>query len=187
MAIAPKVVGKRWYIVNAYANFEHKVAEAIQDQAAKKGVDGMFEQIVVPIEKVIEVRRGKRFEAERKFFPGYVLVKMDLNDTTVSLIKNVPRVTGFLGHDNRPQPITEKEAMRILQHSADSVEKPKTSVIYEVGETVKVSDGPFAGFNGVVEEVDQGRARLKVAVSIFGRATPVELEFTQVGKQASAL
>lgn len=179
-------VGKRWYIVNAYANFEHKVAEGIQEQANKKGLSDLFEQVLVPVEKVVEVRRGRRFDSERKFFPGYVLVKMLLNDATVSLIKNVPRVTGFLGHDNKPMPITEKEAMRILQHTADSIDSPKTSIIYEIGETVKVADGPFAGFNGVVEEVDVSKARLKVAVSIFGRATPVELEFAQVGKAMGA-
>lgn len=175
-------MSKRWYIVHAYSNFEKKVAESIREQAAQRGLTELFEHILVPTEKVIEVRRGRKIDSERKFFPGYVLVKMDLTDQAFHLIKNTPKVTGFLGADNKPMPISEAEAQRILNQVQEGVERPKATVSFEVGEQVKVSDGPFASFNGVVEEVDDGRARLKVAVSIFGRATPVELEFGQVEK-----
>jgi transcriptional antiterminator NusG len=173
---------KRWYIVHAYSNFEKKVADAIRERAAQAGLDESFEEIVVPMEEVVEVRRGRKVATERKFFPGYVLVKMDMNDRAFLLIKNTPKVTGFLGADNKPQPITETEAQRILNQVKEGVERPKPSISFEVGEQVRVADGPFASFNGHVEEVDEERARLKVAVSIFGRATPVELEFGQVEK-----
>ncbi|HWJ72803.1 transcription termination/antitermination protein NusG [Mesorhizobium sp. BR1-1-16] len=173
---------KRWYIVHAYSNFEKKVAESIREQAAQRGLAELFDQILVPTEKVVEVRRGRKVDAERKFFPGYVLVKMALTDDAYHLIKNTPKVTGFLGSDNRPQPISEAEANRILHQVQEGVERPKPSVSFEVGEQVRVADGPFASFNGLVEEVDEVRARLKVAVSIFGRATPVELEYGQVEK-----
>ena len=175
-------MAKRWYIVHAYSNFEKKVADSIREQAEQRGVTDLFEQILVPTEKVVEVRRGRKVDTERKFFPGYVLVKMDLTDEAFHLIKNTPKVTGFLGADNKPMPISENEAMRILQQVQEGIERPKPSISYEVGETVKVSDGPIATFNGIVEEVDESRSRLKVAVSIFGRATPVELEFGQVEK-----
>ena len=175
---------KRWYIVHAYSNFERKVAEAIKERAKQNGLTDKFEQVLVPMEEVTEVRRGKKVSAERKFFPGYVLVKMELSDRTYHLIKDTPKVTGFLGADNKPMPITEGEAMRILQQVQEGVERPKPTISFEVGENVKVADGPFASFTGVVEEVDEERARVKVAVSIFGRATPVELEFTQVEKIA---
>ncbi|HEV2628693.1 MAG TPA: transcription termination/antitermination protein NusG [Pseudolabrys sp.] len=173
---------KRWYIVHAYSNFEKKVAESIREQAKQRNLDDHFEQVLVPTETVVEVRRGRKVNAERKFFPGYVLVKMDLTDEVYHLIKNTPKVTGFLGTDNKPMPISEAEAQRILQQVQEGVERPKPSISFEVGENVRVSDGPFASFNGVVEEVDEGRSRVKVAVSIFGRATPVELEFGQVEK-----
>ena len=172
----------RWYIVHAYSNFEKKVAEDIEHKAKQKGLSDQIEQIVVPTEKVVEVRRGRKVDAERKFFPGYVLVKMNLTDEAYHLIKNTPKVTGFLGADNKPMPISEAEAQRILQQVQEGVERPKPSISFEIGEQVRVSDGPFASFNGTVEEVDDARSRLKVAVSIFGRATPVELEFTQVEK-----
>jgi transcriptional antiterminator NusG len=175
----------RWYIVHAYSNFEKKVAEDIQKKAEQKGLTGKIEQIVVPTEKVVEVRRGKKVDAERKFFPGYVLMKAELNDAVISLVKNTPRVTGFLGedkHTSKPMHITEKEAERILHQVQEGVERPKPSVMFEIGEQVRVSDGPFASFNGFVQEVDAERARLKVEVSIFGRAVPVDLEFGQVEK-----
>ena len=172
----------RWYIVHAYSNFEKKVAEDIEHKAKQKGLSDQIEQIVVPTEKVVEVRRGRKVDAERKFFPGYVLVKMDLTDEAYHLIKNTPKVTGFLGTDNKPMPITETEAQHILQQVQEGIDRPKPTISFEIGEQVRVSDGPFASFNGTVEEVDDARSRLKVAVSIFGRATPVELEFTQVEK-----
>lgn len=173
---------KRWYIVHAYSNFEKKVAESIREQAKQRGLQDLFDDILVPTEKVTEVRRGRKVDTERKFFPGYVLVKMNLTDEAFHLIKNTPKVTGFLGADNRPQPISENEAMRILHQVQEGVERPKPSISFEIGENVRVSDGPFASFSGVVEEIDEARSRVKVAVSIFGRATPVELEFAQVEK-----
>ena len=173
----------RWYIVHAYSNFEKKVAEDIENKAKQKGLMDRIEQIVVPTEKVVEVRRGKKVDAERKFFPGYVLLKADLTDSVISLVKNTPRVTGFLGEDRttaKPVPITDAEAQRILHQVQEGVERPKPSVTFEIGEQVRVSDGPFASFNGFVQEVDEERSRLKVEVSIFGRAVPVDLEFGQV-------
>lgn len=175
-------MAKRWYIVQAYSNFERKVAESIKDKVAQSHLEDYFDDVLVPTEKVVEVRRGRKVDAERKFFPGYVLVKMELTDETFHLIKNTPKVTGFLGSDNKPMPISEAEAMSILQQVQEGVDRPKPTISFEVGEQVRVSDGPFASFNGVVEEVDEERARLKVEVSIFGRATPVELEYTQVEK-----
>ncbi len=173
---------KRWYIIHAYSNFENKVADSIRERAAQQNLTEAFEQILVPTEKVVEVRRGRKIDTERKFFPGYVLAKMDLTDQVFHLIKNTPKVTGFLGADNKPQPISESEALRIMSQDQEGVVRPKPSISFEVGEQVRVSDGPFASFNGVVEEVDAERSRLKVAVSIFGRATPVDLEYTQVEK-----
>ena len=175
-------MAKRWYIVHAYSNFEKKVADAIRERAASAGLEESFEEIVVPMEEITEVRRGRKVSTERKFFPGYVLVKMDMNDRAFLLIKNTPKVTGFLGADNKPQPISEAEAQRILNQVKEGVERPKPSITFEIGEQVRVADGPFASFNGHVEEVDEERSRLKVAVSIFGRATPVELEYGQVEK-----
>jgi len=173
---------KRWYIVHAYSNFEKKVAESIREQAKQRNLADHFEEVMVPTETVVEMRRGRKVNAERKFFPGYVLVKMDLTDEVYHLIKNTPKVTGFLGTDKKPMPISEAEANRILHQVQEGIERPKPSVSFEVGEQVRVSDGPFASFNGSVEEVDEARSRVKVAVSIFGRATPVELEFSQVEK-----
>ena len=181
-AAAPAGKPKRWYIVHAYSNFENKVAESIRDQAKQRGLAEHIDEVLVPKEKVTEARRGRKVETERKFFPGYVLVKMDLTDEIYHLIKNTPKVTGFLGSDKKPQPISEAEAQRILQQVQEGVDRPKPSITFEIGEQVRVSDGPFASFNGVVEEVDEDRSRVKVAVSIFGRATPVELEFGQVEK-----
>ncbi|MBL1235333.1 MAG: transcription termination/antitermination protein NusG [Rhodobiaceae bacterium] len=173
----------RWYIVQAYSNFEKKVSDSIKERALAAGLEDAFEEILVPTEEVIEVRRGRKITAERKFFPGYVLVKMEMNDQTYHLIKETQKVTGFLGADNRPMPVSQKEVDQILHQVQEGVERPKPSITFEVGETVLVSDGPFASFSGVVEDVDEERTRLKVAVSIFGRATPVELEYGQVEKQ----
>ena len=175
-------MAKRWYIVHAYSNFEKKVQDSIREQVKQRGLAHLFDEVMVPTEKVVEVRRGRKVDAERKFFPGYVLVKCELTDEVYHLIKNTPKVTGFLGADNKPMPISDAEAARILHQVQEGIERPKPSVSFEVGEQVRVSDGPFASFNGTVEEVDDSRSRLKVAVSIFGRATPVELEFAQVEK-----
>lgn len=172
----------RWYVLHVYSGFEKKVAESILELAAQKGMADSFEQVLVPTEEVVEVRRGSKVNSERKFFPGYVLVKMDMTDETWHLVKNTPRVTGFLGARERPTPITEAEAQRILYQVSEGVERPKSSVSYEVGEQVRVIDGPFASFVGFVEESDDEKARLKVSVSIFGRSTPVELEYSQVEK-----
>lgn len=172
----------RWYVVHVYSGFEKKVAQSIEEQAKQKGMEDDFEKVLVPIEEVVEMRRGSKVSAERKFFPGYVLVKMDISDESWHLVKNTPKVTGFLGAGGRPAPITEAEAERIMQQVQEGVERPKPSVTFEIGEQVRVSDGPFTSFNGLIEDVDEERARVKVAVSIFGRSTPVELEYSQVEK-----
>ena len=172
----------RWYIVHVYSGFEHKVEQSIREQAQIKGLADRFEEVLVPTEEVVEMRRGQKVSSERKFFPGYVLVKVDLDDESWHLVKNTPKVTGFLGAGGRPVPISNVEADRIINQVKDGVERPKPLISFEVGEAVRVCDGPFASFNGLVEEVDEERARVKVAVSIFGRATPVELEYAQVEK-----
>jgi transcriptional antiterminator NusG len=178
-------MAKRWYIVHAYTNFERKVADAIRERAKQAGLEHLFEEIVVPTEEVIEVRRGRKVQTERKFLPGYVLVRMEMTDPAFLLIKNTPKVTGFLGADNKAMPISDDEAARILNQVEEGVERPKPTITFEIGEQVRVAEGPFASFSGSVEEVDEERARLKVAVSIFGRPTPVELEYNQVEKIAS--
>ena len=172
----------RWYIVHAYSNFEKQVASSIREQAMLRGIDKLFEEIMVPVEEVINVKKGRKVSSERKFFPGYVLVKMEMTDQAYHLIKNTAKVSGFLGSNNKPMPISESEATRIIQQVQEGVDRPKPSITFDIGEQVKVSEGPFASFNGMVEEVDIERSRLKVAVSIFGRATPVELEYGQVEK-----
>src|SRR6201994_3486966 len=157
----------RWYVVHAYSGFENKVASSIREQAGKKGLAEEISEVIVPTEEVVEVRRGAKVSSERKFFPGYVLIKMDMNDETWHLVKNTAKVTGFLGGRGRPSPISEHEAARIMHQVQEGIERPKPSVTFEVGEQVRVSDGPFTSFNGLVEEVDEEKARLKVAVSIF--------------------
>jgi transcriptional antiterminator NusG len=175
-------MASRWYVIHVYSGFEKKVATAIREQAEQKGLAERFEEILVPTEEVVEVKRGAKVSAERKFFPGYVLIKMDLDDQTWHLVKNTAKVTGFLGGRGRPSPISETEAARIMRQVQEGIERPKPSITFEIGEQVRVSDGPFTSFNGVVEEVDEEKSRIKVAVSIFGRATPVELEYSQVEK-----
>ena len=175
-------MASNWYIVHAYSNFEKKVADAILLSAKEKGLDSFIEEVYVPTEEVTEVRRGRKVNTERRFFPGYVLVKMTLNDDTYHLIKETPKVTGFLGSGKKPMPVPQKEVDRIRGVIEEGEAAPRPTVTFEIGETVHVTDGPFASFSGVVEDVDESSARLKVAVSIFGRATPVELEFTQVEK-----
>ncbi len=173
----------RWYIIHAYSGFENKVRESINSEARRLGLERFVEEIEVPTETITEVKRGKKVQSERKFMPGYVLAKLEMNDQVYHLVKNTPKVTGFLGPGGKPQPISEAEAARILNtkdEAAAAAPKTRVSVDYEIGDSVKVLDGPFASFNGIVEELDFDRGRVKVGVSIFGRATPVELEFEQV-------
>lgn len=173
----------KWYVLHVYSGFESKVAENIKDKARKQGLDDKVKEILVPTEEIVEVKRGQRVNAERKFFPGYVLAKLELDDNVWHLIKNTPKVSSFLGAGgNKPVAISEREAMRILKQVQEGIERPRPSIVYDIGEEVKVVDGPFASFNGMVEEVDEEKAKLKVSVSIFGRATPVELEYSQVEK-----
>ena len=172
----------RWYVVNVYSGSEKKVAESIREQAVLKKMDDKILEVLVPTEQVVEIKKDKKVNAEHKFFPGYILIKMEMNDDTWHIVKDTPRVSGFLGSHNKPQAITDKEVMRIMTHIEEGVERPATEVCFEIGEQSRVTDGPFASFIGTVNDIDTERSRLKVSVSIFGRETPVELEFTQVEK-----
>lgn len=172
----------RWYIVQAYSNFEKKVAESIAKDSEKKNLSHLIDQIIVPAEKIVEIRRGRKVDSERKFFPGYVLIRAELTDSVYHLIKNTSKVSGFLGSDSKPVPIPDSEIDSILTKVQERVEKPKSLITFEIGEQIRVADGPFASFNGIVQGIEEERSRLKVEVSIFGRATPVELEFDQVEK-----
>ena len=173
---------KRWYVVHVYSGFEKKIAQQIKEQAAQKGLADLIDEVLVPAEEVVELRRGQKVNAERKFFPGYVLAKMEMTDDTWHLVKDTPKVTGFLGTKTRPSPISEAEADRIIKQSAEGVENRRPAILFEIGEQVRVADGPFTSFNGTVEEIDEEKGRVKVSVSIFGRSTPVELEYSQVEK-----
>jgi len=172
----------KWYVIHVYSGFEKKVASSIEEQAKQAGMEDKILQVLVPSEEVVEVRRGTKVSSDRKFFPGYVLVEMDMTDAAWHLVRNTPKVSGFLGTRDKPTPISEAEAKRILNQVEEGVDRPRPSIVFEIGEQVRVTDGPFASFNGLIEDVDEERARVKVAVSIFGRATPVELEYSQVEK-----
>lgn len=175
-------MAKRWYVLHVYSGSENRVAKSIREAAEKKGLDSRIGDILVPMQEVVEVRAGKRVNAERKFFPGYILANLEMNDEVWHLVRNTEKVTGFLGA-GKPSPISDTEAQRILQQVQEGIERPRPAVLFDIGEDVKVTDGPFASFNGTVEEVDEEKGRLKVSVSIFGRSTPVELEYSQVEKQ----
>ena len=175
-------MAKKWYVVHVFSGSEKKVCQNIEEQIITKGMEALIEEVLVPTEEVVEIRRGTKVQSEKKFFPGYILIKMEMTDETWHLIKAQPKVTGFLGGKGRPIPITDREAERLIRQMSEGVERPRTTISFDIGEQVRVSDGPFASFNGYVEEADDDKARLKVAVSIFGRSTPVELEYSQVEK-----
>lgn len=172
----------KWYIVQAHSNFEKRVKESLERESVEKGLEDLFEEILVPTEQVVEIRKGRKVESERKFFPGYVLVKMKLTDQAYHLVKNTPKVSGFLGSSSKPMPVSESEVARIVGQIREGAEKPRPQITFDVGETVKVVDGHFQSFEGTVEDVDEDNSRLKVLINIFGRGTPVELDYTQVEK-----
>ncbi len=175
-------MAKRWYVLHVYSGFEKKIATQIKEQAELKGLSDAIGDIIVPVEEVTEVRRAQKVNTERKFFPGYVLINMEMSDDAWHLVKDVPKVTGFLGSKTRPSPIPDSEAERIMKQAQEGTEHPRPAVLFEIGEQVRVADGPFTSFNGIVEEVDEDKGRVKVSVSIFGRSTPVDLEYGQVEK-----
>jgi len=177
-------MAKRWYSVHVLSNFEKKVAESIREAVAQHGLEDEIEEVLVPTEEVTEVRRGQKVQVERRFMPGYVLVRMELTDRAYHLIKDTPRVTGFLGPQGKPTPLRDREVARLISQVEEGLERPRPAITFEIGEQVSVTDGPFEGFTGMVEDVDEESARLKVSVSIFGRATPVDLEYAQVSKAA---
>jgi transcriptional antiterminator NusG len=175
-------MAKRWYVLHVYSGFEKKIATQIKEQAELKGLADAIGDVIVPVEEVTEIRRAQKVNAERKFFPGYVLINMEMSDDAWHLVKDVPKVTGFLGTKIRPTPISDAEAERIMKQAQEGTENRRPAIIFEIGEQVRVADGPFTSFNGVVEEVDEDKGRVKVSVSIFGRSTPVDLEYGQVEK-----
>lgn len=175
---------KRWYSVSVLSNFEKKVAESVRESVAQHGLEDEIEEVMVPTEDVTEIRKGKKVQVEKRFMPGYVLVKMEMTDRAYHLIKDTNRVTGFLGPQGKPTPLRDREVAHLLNQVEEGIERPRPMITFEIGEQVNVTDGPFEGFAGLVEDVDEENARLKVSVSIFGRATPVELEYTQVAKAA---